>query len=83
MATYTGKLISNSQISETEMEEILVEVPVWSGPIPETTYYKCRATSDVDPSGYITWVNTTGDETDRPSPGGTIGPTQIVMKWTV
>lgn len=84
MATYTGKMIGNLTINEAEVEEVLVDFPVWSGPnLSSNTFYKCRATSDVDPSGYITWVNTTGDETDRPNPGGTIGPTQIVMKWTV
>jgi hypothetical protein len=83
MATFTGKLALSPTIAQSEVEEVLVDYPIWIGPTISSTatYYKCRATSTVDPSGYITWVNTTGDETDRPNPGGTIGPTQIVMTW--
>lgn len=76
MATYTADIIL------TTYEVLSLE------PIPATTplslrkqYYKLRATSDLSPSGYITWVNTTGDDQGKPTPGGTIGPTIVVSRW--
>ncbi len=44
-------------------------------------YYALRATSSTAPSGYIFWQNTTGDNTGRPNPPGTIGPTSILATW--
>ncbi len=46
-----------------------------------TTYYYLRAASSASSDGYIFWVNTTGDNTGRPNPPGTIGPTIIVAMW--
>lgn len=82
MATYSAMIINLAAgAKEDIVMDIPATIPVWTGAVGTTTYYKCRATSDVHPSGYITWENTTGDETGRPNPGGTIGPTQIVGKW--
>ena len=49
--------------------------------VPRTTYYKLRASCTASPSGYITWVNTTGDDTGKPSCAGTLGPTVIIDQW--
>lgn len=76
MATYTGDLYSQPYLAAA-----LEPVVASSALTTRTQYYKLRATSSVDPSGYITWRNTTGDDQGRPSPGGTIGPTIIVARW--
>lgn len=49
--------------------------------ITRTRYYKLRASCSTSPSGFITWVNTTGDNTGQPGCSGTLGPTIIVDTW--
>lgn len=46
-----------------------------------TTWYKLRASCTSEPSGYITWINTTGDNSGIPTCGGVLGPTTIVAQW--
>lgn len=49
--------------------------------VPRVRYYKLQASCTTSPSGFITWVNTTGDNTGRPGCSGTLGPTNIVDSW--
>lgn len=49
--------------------------------ITRTRYYKLRASCTASPSGFITWVNTSGDNTGQPGCAGTLGPTFIVDTW--
>lgn len=51
--------------------------------LPPGTYYKMAATCSSSPSGYVTWVNTTGDDLGQPTCGGTLGPSFIVSTWRV
>lgn len=46
------------------------------------TYYKMQAPCSSAPSGYISWVNTTGDDTDRPACGGVLGDTVEIARWS-
>lgn len=46
-----------------------------------TRYFKLRASCTASPSGFVTWVNTSGDNTGQPSCSGTLGPTIIVDTW--
>ncbi len=40
--------------------------------------YLMFATNTIALGGYITWVNTTGDDTNKPNPGGITGATRIL-----
>lgn len=45
------------------------------------TYYKMQASCSTASSGFISWVNTTGDDTGRPVCAGFLGPTTMVDSW--
>lgn len=47
------------------------------------TYYKMQAPCSSSASGYINWVNTTGDDTGRPACAMGLGTSYIVDSWTV
>jgi hypothetical protein len=47
--------------------------------VQPTRFYKLLASNTV--VGYITWINTTGDNTGRPEPGGVTGDTIIMKTW--
>lgn len=62
----------------------VVNPPLQGGDLPAAaaaTYYKMQASCTTSPTGYITWVNTTGDNQGRPVCGGILGDTVEVARW--
>lgn len=60
----------------------LAEVPVFTPFRGQVTYYKMQATCSSSPSGYISWVNTTGNDQGRPACLGIVGPSVIAAQWS-
>lgn len=49
----------------------------------DTIRYVMQATCTSSPTGYITWENNTGDDTNRPACGGIGGPSKIISSWPI
>lgn len=45
--------------------------------------YAMQATCDTSPTGYINWINETGDNVNRPVCAGIGGPPQIITSWSI
>jgi hypothetical protein len=48
---------------------------------PPMRYFKMRAACSTAPGGYIYWINNTGDNTNQPGCGGTLGLSYILDEW--
>ena len=44
-------------------------------------YYKMQAPCSASPTGFISWVNRTGDDTGKPACAGILGETVIIAQW--
>lgn len=54
--------------------------PMFAGSV---TYYKMQARCSGSASGYITWVNTSGDDAGKPACPGVLGATVEIARWSV
>lgn len=54
-----------------------------NGATPSVRYFKMQAPCSASASGYITWVNTTGDDAGRPACAAGLGASFIADSWVV
>lgn len=79
LGTFSGSVNANA---DAEILSVALGVTSAStGNQPCVTYYKMQASCTTSPNGYITWVNTTGDNTGAPPCAGIQGPSVIVSTW--
>lgn len=80
-----GPYLQGSPVEATDTPAAGNTSRVQGGDLPAAaaaTYYKMQASCTSSPTGYITWVNTTGDNQGRPDCSGTLGDTVEVARWS-
>lgn len=87
MANLEGGLVPIDPVANANRERINNKLAYFcllaNGAQASTILYKMQASDSGVPSGFVTWLNTTGDDGRKPAAVGVQGPSVVVAQWII